>query len=204
MTELELIKKAKDGDAQATNELIELFKPLVTVIARKYFFVNSSFDDVVQEGMLGLFKAYLNYDLNSKISFKKYASVCINHQIQTAIKANNANKNLPLNTYLSVNNQGKILLSIKTKPKQDEEDENGFFISSSDMTPEESVLFKEKILEINTRINEILSSYEKKVLHYYVLGLNYVEIAEKLKKEPKSIDNALSRIKIKLKDVKCI
>ena len=199
-----LIQKAKSGDEKAINLLMDTYKPLVTIIARKYFLINATTDDLIQEGMLGLFKAFRSYNLQSKTSFKTYASVCIKRQIQTALTANNRNKNIPLNTYFSINNQGKILLSVKNDDSNDDEEDTGFFIASNNLTPEESVLFREKLREINQQINKDLSLFEKKVLHFYVKGLNYVEIAKLLKKEPKSIDNALSRIKIKLRNLKCI
>lgn len=201
--EEELILKAKQGDENALDQLMEIYKPKVVQIARKYFLVNSSFDDVIQEGMWGLFKAYRTFDLNSSVSFKTYATLLINRQIQTAIRTNNRNKNTPLNTYFSINNQGKILFST-SNDEADSEDENGFFLPSNNLTPEESILFREKICEINKFVEKILSSFEKRVLHLFITGLNYVEIAKKLKKEPKSIDNALSRIKIKLRNLKCI
>lgn len=201
--EEELILKAKQGDESALEQLMEIYKPKVVQIARKYFLVNSSFDDVIQEGMCGLFKAYRTFDINSNVSFKTYATLLINRQIQTAIKSNNRNKNTPINTYFSINNQGKILFSSSNEDGENEE-ENGFFLPSNNLTPEESVLFREKICEINKFVEKILSSFEKKVLHLFIAGLNYVEIAKKLKKEPKSIDNALCRIKIKLRNLKCI
>ncbi|MBQ9792478.1 MAG: sigma-70 family RNA polymerase sigma factor [Clostridia bacterium] len=194
-----LLQQAKNGDEKAINQLMNLYKPLVTIIARKYFLINATTDDLIQEGMLGLFKAYRSYNLNSKTSFKTFASVCIKRQIQTALIANNRNKNIPLNTYFSINNQGKILLSVKNDDENDDEEDTGFFITSNNLTPEESVLFREKLDEVDSHINNLLSGFEKKVLHLYIKGLNYIEIAQRLKKEPKSIDNALGRIKIKLR-----
>lgn len=203
MDENQLLSLAKAGDEISLTNLMNKYKPLVAKLARKYFLINSSLDDLIQEGMLGLFKAFRSYKLGAEASFKTYATLCINRQIQTAITTNNRNKNIPLNTYFSINNQGKILLSVKTDDGEEDED-NGFFIPSNDLTPEESVLFREKLSELNAQINKQLSSFEKKVLHFYIKGLNYVEIAKLLKKEPKSIDNALSRIKIKLRELKCI
>lgn len=194
-----LISQAKQGDEKAINKLMDLYKPLVTIIARKYFLINATTDDLIQEGMLGLFKAYRSYNLNSQTSFKTFASVCIKRQIQTALIANNRNKNIPINTYFSINNQGKILLSVKNDEENDDEEDTGFFVASNNLTPEESMLFKEKLSEVDSYVNELLSSFEKKVLHLYIKGLNYIEIAQKLKKQPKSIDNALGRIKIKLR-----
>lgn len=203
MEEQKLLELAKAGDEISLTQLMNIYKPVVNKLARKYFLINSSLDDIIQEGMLGLFKAFRSYKLGAEASFKTYATLCINRQIQTAITANNRNKNIPLNTYFSINNQGKILLSVK-KEEGEEDEDNGFFVPSNDLTPEESILFREKLSELNLQINKELSLFEKKVLSLYIKGLNYVEIAEVLKKQPKSIDNALSRIKIKLRELKCI
>ena len=107
--------------------------------------------------------------------------MCIKRQIQTALIANNRNKNIPINTYFSINNQGKILLSVKNDEENDDEEDTGFFVASNNLTPEESMLFKEKLSEVDSYVNELLSSFEKKVLHLYIKGLNYIEIAQKLK-----------------------
>ncbi len=197
-----LLEKALNGDEKAVNDLMQAYKPLVTVISRKYFLINATTDDLIQEGMLGLFNAFRSYNPKSTTSFKTYASLLIKRQIQSALLANNRNKNLPLNTYFSINNQGKILVSVKNEDDDEHDEDNGFFITSNNLTPEENMLFKEKVNEVDDYINKLLSSYEKKVLQYYVKGLNYIEIASILKKEPKSIDNALRRIKIKLRVLK--
>ena len=202
MIEDEILKKAKSGDNNAINDLMVEYKPLVISIARRYFLINSAQEDLIQEGMLGLFKAFLNYKETESANFKTYATIRINRQIQSAITKNNRNKNLPLNTYFSINNQGKILLNVADE--NDKEDDRGFFLSDKSLSPEETVLFKEKIKEANEKINNLLSAYEKEILKMYITGLNYVEIASKLNKNPKSIDNALFRIKIKLRGLKCI
>lgn len=197
-----LVAKAQKGDENAINELLTKYKPLVTIISRKYFLVNAEQSDIIQEGMIGLFKAYRSYNFSNPTSFKTYASVCIKRQIQTALEKNNRQKQKPLNAYLSITNQGKILLSSTIDTNNFEEDENGFYLEESSLSPEESVIFREKLTEIAGKINNTLSSYEKRVLKFFMSGLNYVEIADKLKKEPKSIDNALSRIKMKLRELK--
>ncbi len=195
-----LLQKAQAGDENAINELFAKYKPLVTIIARKYFLTNCEQSDLIQEGMLGLFKAYRSYKKSAITSFKTYASVCIRRQIQTALERNNRQKNRPMNAYLSISNQGKILLSTTQDNGELNEEESGFYLEESGLSPEESVLFREKLSEFAGRINSLLSTYEKRVLRSYISGLNYLEIARILKKEPKSIDNALGRIKIKLRE----
>ncbi len=196
MTDNELITCARTGDNNSLDSLIGRYIPLVNKIARKYFLVGAGTDDLVQEGMIGLYKAYLGYKLDSQASFKTFASLCITRYIQTAVKLSNRDKNLPLNTYFSINNQGMVVISSGTK---DDEDEGGIFISSTSLSPEESVIEEERLSEINQEIEKALSGYEKEVLKEYIEGHNYIEIAKVLDKEPKSIDNALNRIKIKLK-----
>lgn len=195
----ELVAQAQTGDERAINELLSRYKTLVMAISRRYFLINTEQSDLVQEGMIGLFKACRSYNLSSSTSFKTFASVCIKRQIQTALERSNRQKQRPLNAYFSINNQGKILLQTTGEKSDSFEDETGFYLEESGLSPEESVLFKEKLSELAAKINQVLSDYEKRVLKFFISGMNYVEIAKRLKKEPKSIDNALSRIKIKLK-----
>ncbi|NCB48719.1 MAG: sigma-70 family RNA polymerase sigma factor [Clostridia bacterium] len=200
--EEKLVALAQKGDENSINEIFTKYKPLVTIISRKFFLLNAEQNDLIQEGMIGLFKAYRSYNFSSFASFKTYASLCIKRQMQTAFEKNNRQKNRPLNAYLSISNQGKILLSSTTDENNSLDDENGFYLEESSLSPEESVIFREKLFEIADKINGTLSSYEKRVLKFFMSGMDYVEIANKLKKEPKSIDNALSRIKMKLKSLK--
>ncbi len=191
---------AKQGNEEAINLLFEELKPLVKSIARKYFLINLEQSDLVQEGMIGLFNAIRSYDENSDVNFINYAKICVKRQIQNALIKNNRLKNQMLNTYFSINNQGKILLNTAEEGQID--DETGFYLESKTLSPEESLIFKEKLSEINLGTKKVLSHFEREVLKLYMKGLNYVEIAGILKKEPKSIDNALSRIKIKLRFLK--
>lgn len=202
MDDNKLILKAQSGDEKAINELFDKYKILVKSICRKYFLINCEESDLIQEGMIGLLKAYRSYQVSSNIPFSTYAQICIKRQILSAFIKNNRQKNQMLNTYFSISNQGKILLSNLNEDEEKTEEESGFYIVSNSLSPEESVLYKEKIKEVEKKVNDLLSSFEKEVLKYYVLGLNYVEIANILKKTPKSIDNALSRIKIKLRILK--
>ena len=201
MNEKELLKKAKDGDEKSLNELMQQNKDLVSFISRKFYFSNLDYADIVQEGMIGLFKALRSFNPSSSANFKTFASVCIKRQILSAIAKNNRLKNLPLNTYLSINNQGKVL--VKTTQNTDDEDEDaGFYVQATSLTPEESVLFKEKLLNLSNMVNKSLSPFEKEVLKQFVKCGNYAQIAKNLGKSAKSIDNALGRIKIKLKEIK--
>lgn len=200
--ERELIVEARKGEAGAMNTLLTYYKTLVLSVTRKYFLINSEQSDLVQEGMIGLFNAIRSFDEKSHVSFFSYAKLCIKHQVQSAVIRNNRLKNQMLNTYFSINNQGKILLTQLNGEERLNDEDSGFYLESKGLTPEENIVFKEKLKEIKGRIEKTLSGYEKEVLRLYMSGLNYTQIAQTLKKEPKSIDNALSRIKIKLKFLK--
>ena len=194
-----VLLEAIAGDKDATERIMVYYKPLVAGIARKYFLVGATTDDLLQEGMIGLYKAVMSFKSGAGAQFKTYATLCIKRQILSAIRVANNNKNLPLNAYFSINNQGMIVVSVVSNALDDEDEERGIYIPSSTLSPEETVISKENIAEIHNKIEKLLSGFEKQVLSLYIEGLNYVEIAGKLKKEPKSIDNALSRIKSKLK-----
>ena len=198
----ELILRAQNGDDEAMNKLLSHYKTLVLSVTRKYFLINNEPSDLVQEGMIGLFNAIRSFDKSSHVSFYSYARLCIKRQVQSAVISNNRLKNQMLNTYFSINNQGKILLTESRGDEKLNDEDNGFYLESKGFTPEENVVFKEKLEETEDKIEKALSTYEKEVLRLYMSGLNYTQIAIKLKKDAKSIDNALSRIKIKLKFLK--
>ena len=202
LKEEELILRAQSGDDEAMNKLLSHYKTLVLSVTRKYFLINNEPSDLVQEGMIGLFNAIRSFDKSSHVSFYSYARLCIKRQVQSAVISNNRLKNQMLNTYFSINNQGKILLTESRGDEKLNDEDNGFYLESKGFTPEENVVFKEKLEETEDKIEKVLSTYEKEVLRLYMSGLNYTQIAIKLKKDAKSIDNALSRIKIKLKFLK--
>ena len=194
-----LVDKVLQGDGEAFEMLCERYKSLVNAIARKYFLIGAGVDDLIQEGTIGLYRACMDYKhTEANASFKTFAAICIRRRIQTAVKSANRNKNLPLNTYISIDTQGMLVVGVKQGEHEDEE-ESGIYINPDLCSPEQNVISDENVEEINTYINTLLSDFEKQVLRLYVDGSNYVEIAKKLQKEPKSIDNALNRIKIKLK-----
>lgn len=199
LTDEELAKRVSLGDGDAFEQLCDKFKPMINAIARKYFLVGAGTDDLIQEGTIGLYRACIDYNKEQPTaSFKTFAVLCIRRRIQSALKANNRNKNLPLNTYISIDTQGMLVVGVKQN-EQDDDEESGIYINPDLMSPENNLLSQENVDEINTYINTLLSEFEKKVLSLYVEGCNYIEIAKKLQKDPKSIDNALNRIKIKLK-----
>lgn len=197
-TEEELLKKAKSGDAKSLEKLLEMFKPTVNSIARGCFLVGGDIDDLVQEGMIGLYKAILSYEKNENTKFSTYAYVCIKRQVLEAIRASKRFKNLPLNnSYISINNQGMLVL----KAEQDEDDEDGVFLTSLAPSPLESFLVHEQELKLTEKIKSLLSEFEYGVLALYLKGFSYADIAQKVGKDNKSVDNAISRIKTKLQAI---
>ena len=191
-----LIMRARADEEDCLNELINRYKPLVSSIARAYFLVGGDTDDLIQEGMIGLYSALLQYDAGEQASFKTFATLCIRRRVQSAIKGALRLKNQPLNNSLALNNQGMLVVS---KPaEEDGEDEEGIYVVSNDLTPEEELLNKEQFESTAAEIKSVLSEAEYKVLVYYIKGMSYAGIAERTGFSLKAIDNALSRIKGKL------
>ena len=188
----EFVEKIKNGDDSFEIELLSKYKDLVVKISRCYFITDGDLEDIIQEGMIGLYKAIKNYDKTKEASFKTFAVMCIKHQIQTAIRKSNANKNKPLSSAISFqtfsdegNNESIEYLPVELV---------------LDLSPEDEVINKESYQQLKKKIKEILSPLEYKVLTYYLQGYSYKEISQGLKVTSKSIDNSLSRIKNKLRE----
>lgn len=197
MEDLELIRKAKQGDETSLELLLAKFKPLACKIARRYFLAGQDEEDLYQEAMIGLFKAEQSFNENAGQDFKSFATLCINRQIQTAVKNSNRKKSKILNESISLNNQGGIDLY-----ESDDDEQLYFIIPSSSPLPDDELIYREKVDEIKNAINQKLSVYERKVLSLYLKGLSYKEMGQILEKETKSIENCLSRIKSKLSYLK--
>lgn len=197
MEDIGLIRKAKQGDETSLELLLAKFKPLACKIARKYFLAGQDEEDLYQEAMIGLFKAEQSFNETAGQDFKSFATLCINRQIQTAVKNSNRKKNKILNESISLNNQGGIDVY-----ESDDEEQLYFIIPSSSPLPDDELIYKEKVDEIKNAIDQKLSTYERKVLSLYLKGLSYKEMGQILEKETKSIENCLSRIKSKLSYLK--
>lgn len=197
MEDIDLIRKAKQGDETSLELLLAKFKPLACKIARKYFLAGQDEEDLYQEAMIGLFKAEQSFNEAAGQDFKSFATLCINRQIQTAVKNSNRKKNKILNESISLNNQGGI-----DNYESDDEEQLYFIIPSSSPLPDDELIYKEKVDEIKNAIDQKLSTYERKVLSLYLKGLSYKEMGQILEKETKSIENCLSRIKSKLSYLK--
>ncbi len=181
-----LVKDAQSGDELAENLLIENYKEVVLKISRHYFLIGGEMEDLVQEGMIGLYKAIKNYKVGNNTSFKTFASLCINRQIQTAITRANAKKNTTLSNALSLASD------------IEDESEESIYLMSEDL-PINKLIEKEDMANLLEKITKTLSKKESKVLALYLKGMTYTEIAKTLDITNKSVDNALSRIKQKLK-----
>src|SRR5690554_5538346 len=185
-----MVEVARNGDLEALEYLIKKYKNFVRAKARSYFLIGADREDIVQEGMIGLYKAIRDFRPDKLSSFRAFAELCITRQIITAIKTATRQKHIPLNSYVSLN-----------KPIYDEESDRTLLdiISGHKITdPEELVICKEELIHIEEKIGEILSDLECKVLMLYLQGKSYQEIACDLNRHVKSIDNALQRVKRKL------
>lgn len=190
MEDEEVLTYVNAGCRQGMEYLIEKYKPLVRAKARSYFLVGADREDIVQEGMIGFFKAVRDYKPEKQIPFKAFADICITRQVITAVKAATRQKHIPLNSYVSLNK------------KVFDEDSDKYLIEvieeASVTNPEELLISKEEICFIESLVIELLSPFEKEVLRKYLSGITYQEIAKQLNKPVKSIDNALQRLKKKI------
>ncbi|ACL77608.1 RNA polymerase sporulation sigma factor SigH [Ruminiclostridium cellulolyticum] len=190
MVDEDVILEAKAGNTMALEYLINKYKSFVRAKARTYFLIGADREDIIQEGMIGLFKAIRDYKGDKLSSFRAFAELCITRQIITAIKTATRQKHIPLNSYVSLN-----------KPIFDEESDRTLMdiISEESISdPEELIINREEFKGIESKMGEILSSLEWEVLTSYLDGKSYQEIAEDLDRHVKSIDNALQRVKRKL------
>ncbi|MBU5438661.1 RNA polymerase sporulation sigma factor SigH [Tissierella sp. MSJ-40] len=190
MDDEDIVQEAKSGVPLALEYLIYKYKNFVRCKARSYFLIGADREDIVQEGMIGLYKAIRDYDKDKLTSFKAFAELCITRQIITAIKTATRQKHIPLNSYVSLN-----------KPIYDEESDRTLLdvISGVKITdPEELIISREELDSMESKIGELLSDLEWEVLMAYIDGKSYQEIAEELDRHVKSIDNALQRVKRKL------
>jgi RNA polymerase sporulation-specific sigma factor len=187
----ELVKAARNGNDAALEFLLEKYKNFVRIKARTYFLIGADREDLIQEGMIGLYKAIRDYNNDKQRCFRSFAEICVTRQIITAIKTATRQKHIPLNSYVSF-----------SKPVYFEEDSErtlvDFLAGQESADPMELVINGEKMKDINDSFGEILSDLETQVLQLYMDGKSYQEIAEDLKRHVKSIDNALQRVKRKM------
>lgn len=186
----ELVKLSLEGDDIATECILARYKNLVRLRARMYFLAGADREDIIQEGMIGLFKAIRDFDSSRAASFRAFAELCIKRQIITAVKTATRQKHMPLNSYISLSYQAY------------DGDGNGnleeVLTGREESDPQNLFIAKENTAFLTERMNKVLSPLERSVLELYLEGKSYTEIAVLLKKPAKSIDNALQRIKKKI------
>ena len=194
-TDEELCEKAKEGDVEAESHLINKYKNLVRGKAKTLYLLGGDREDLIQEGMIGLFIAVRDFDKSKNAMFSTFANMVCERRMYNAIKAGQAGKNRPLNTYISLY-AGKA-----TGEDADDIKLINNLRASSLFEPEGFVVDKENTIFLLEKLSESLSKLEEEVLDFYLSGKDYVEIAEALERSPKSIDNALVRIKAKFKNI---
>nr|WP_206702216.1 RNA polymerase sporulation sigma factor SigH [Bacillus vallismortis] len=190
MEDEQVIEKVHVGDSDALDYLITKYRNFVRAKARSYFLIGADREDIIQEGMIGLYKSIRDFKEDKLTSFKAFAELCITRQIITAIKTATRQKHIPLNSYVSLD-----------KPIFDEESDRTLLdviSGAKTLNPEEMIINQEEFDDIEMKMGELLSDLERKVLVLYLDGRSYQEISDELNRHVKSIDNALQRVKRKL------
>ena len=187
-TDEQLIERLRSGETQIMEYILDKYKPLVRKKANAMYLIGGETDDLIQEGMIGLFKAIRDYDAGRETSFFHFAELCISGQLYNAVEASNRKKHAPLNSYVSFyagsEEEGQSLLDS---------------LSSGEIgNPEDMIISQENAKQFWKQLRERLSGMEQQVLDEYLSGLNYKQIAQRMGKSPKAIDNALQRIKGKI------
>ena len=191
LTDEELITQLRAGKAEIADYIMEKYKPLVRKKSNAMYLIGGETEDLIQEGMIGLFKAVRDYNPEKEVSFFTFAEVCISRQLYSALEASNRKKHIPLNNYISFSNQ---------------EESDGInlelMVTEQTISPEQLLIEQEGKKEFFDKLEGNLSAMERKVLYLYLEGNNYTQIAELMQKTPKSIDNSLQRIRAKVKLLK--
>ena len=189
--ELALVRAAQQGDQRASCELVKRYKGLIRCKARSYYLIGADRDDIIQEGMIGLFKAIRDYDPTRQASFHSFAELCVTRQIITAVKSSTRRKHAPLNSYVS--------LSRSASSDDDGERLLSDILAAKEVCdPAEIVIGAWETDFIRTGVAEALSPFEAGVLRLYTNGKSYQEIADELGRHTKAVDNALQRVKRKM------
>jgi RNA polymerase sporulation-specific sigma factor len=192
-TDEELIHRLRGGETPIMDYICEKYKPLVRSKAKSMFILGGDNEDLIQEGMLGLFKAVRDYDCGRDASFFTFADLCISRQMYTAVQASRRKKHIPLNTYISLYGDGEDCRDGETRELADS------LVDRAERNPEELFLDKERVDYLERTIEKELSSFEKQVLDLYMTGMSYTQIAKVLGREEKATDNALQRLKGKIR-----
>ena len=193
LTDEELIALLRDGDQEAMEKLLNKYKEMVLKKAKSMYILGGDSDDLIQEGMLGLFKAVRDYDCGRDASFRTFAQLCVTRQLYTAVTASSRKKHLPLNTAVSLSRP------VREDGGEEEEEFLDCLEADASSNPEVYLIGQEDMERLEEKIEKELSPFEKQVLELHLTGMGYVEIAHVLNRDEKSTDNALQRIRTKLK-----
>lgn len=195
MKDEELIVRLRDGESAIMDFIMNKYKNLVRSKAKAMYILGADNEDLIQEGMIGLFKAIRDYDSGRDASFFTFADLCISRQMYTAVQASRRRKHAPLNSYVS------LYSNVAERESGSWEDATllNALASEAELNPEELLIDKENVINLEQTIEKELSSFEKEVLDLYITGMSYAQIAKVLGKDEKSTDNALQRLKGKLK-----
>lgn len=190
MTDEQLIRKLREGETGIIDYLMEKYKNLVRKEANAMYLLGGETDDLIQEGMIGLFKAVQDYDLKQDASFSSFARLCVTRQLYSAIEASKRKKHSPLNSYISLYEKEDGQSSLIDTMEAEKE-----------TNPEELMVSQERARRIEEKLEQELSDLEKRVLYLHLLGTDYKKIANLLDRSPKTVDNALQRIKGKTQKI---
>ncbi|MDE6622128.1 MAG: RNA polymerase sporulation sigma factor SigH [Lachnospiraceae bacterium] len=193
-TDEELIDKLRSGERQITDYIMDKYKNLVRKKAKSMYILGADNEDLIQEGMIGLFKAVRDYDAGRDASFYTFADLCISRQMYKAVQASRREKHTPLNTYISI-----YADMAETESDGNSTELVNVIASAVETNPEQLMIDKENVADIEAIIEKELSSFEKQVLDLYITGMSYSQIAKVLSRDEKSTDNALQRLKSKLR-----
>ena len=188
----ELIVRLRDGESAITDYIMEKYKNLVKSKAKSMYILGADREDLIQEGMIGLFKAVRDYDTGRDASFSTFADLCVSRQMYTAVQAAGRKKHAPLNTYIS------LYATLSEKEGGEDFEMINSVISREEKSPEELLIDRENLELLEKAIDRELSGFEKQVLDLYLTGMKYTQIAKVLGKDEKSTDNALQRIRNKI------
>ena len=191
----ELIRRLRAGEKEIMDHILEKYKPMVKQKAKAMYLLGGENDDLMQEGMIGLFRAVQDFKEDGGMSFGGFASVCISRQLYTAVRAASRKKHTPLNYYVSIYEDGDGESGKETLPLSETIE------AGRESDPEELFLSRENAETFEEELEKRLSHLESRVLYLHMLGMDYLTIAELMDKSPKSIDNALQRIRTKAKEL---
>lgn len=197
VTDEELILRLRDGESNITDFIMDKYKNLVRSKAKTMYILGADTEDLIQEGMIGLFKAIRDYDSGRDASFFTFADLCVSRQMYTAVQASRRAKHAPLNSYISLYSTGNI--SDAEREEGEETQLVNAIASHVDLNPENMLIDKENVENLEKMIEKELSALEKEVLDLYMIGMSYSQIAKVLGRDEKSTDNALQRIKMKIR-----